>query len=440
VITLITPRKRSTIAFSSGDGLTVEQVIHNGKVGFAVYDKSSGSVGFTEIYGAIHPKENVPWLLPGMPSDYGNDYQLYLEVCKYIYDHVELQDDSLYDILTAWTMAAHRISEFESFPYINIIGPPDSGKTRLEKTLQQLSYRGIFGPSMTASAMFRAIDRDQVTIFYDQCEHLANSKEASDLLAIIDNGYQEGGKKFLTNMDTGDYEAFNLYSPKVFDSTRTLEGTLESRSIRVDMQSKIRRISVRIDKSKGAILRGKLLLYKFRHAEENEGTEEAEDTLMGHTKDSRLIELFLPLYIVTHDTSFPSGASSPSDKIMEYMKKMGKSREDLEQTSIEALIIEAITQGSELVVEGRLSLSNITDCFNSDRLPKEWWGVKGVSKRVRDLGFESCRMKDGKAGIYWNETLLKRHQQRFMKKCEEPEAKQDNVFALAIPAQLAGIA
>lgn len=426
--------RKPTTAVSSGDGLTFEQVTNNGKNGFAVYDNDSDSVSFTEIYGAIHPRENVPWLLPEMPSDYGNNYQLYLEVRKYVYDHVELRDEVLYDILAAWTMAAYRMSEFESFPYINIIGPPDSGKTRLEKTLQQLSYRGIFGPSITASAMFRAIDRDLVTVFYDQCEHLAHSNEASDLLAIVDNGYQEGGKKFLTNMDTGDYEAFNLYSPKVFASTKTLEGTLESRSIRIDMQTKTREISVRLDKSRGAILRGKLLLYKFRHAEANEGTEEAEAALMKQTKDGRLIELFLPLYTVTLDASFPSGASSPSAKIIEYLKKMVQLREDLEQVSVEAQIIKAITQCSELVEEGRLSLTNITNYFNADRLPIEQWGIKGVSKRVRDLGFESCRMKDGKTGVYWDETLLKKHQQRFMKEYEHSEAEHDHVFTVAISA------
>jgi hypothetical protein len=421
--------KKPVYAFSSGDGVKFEQVTQKGKNGFALYDPSSRNCTFEEKYGAILPRQNVPWLLPDMPTEYESDFTLYNDVRKYIYDHVELQTDVLYDILAAWTMAAYRLSEFDSFPYINIIGPSDSGKTRLERTLQHLSYRGIFGPSMTASAMFRAIHKDNVTVFYDQCEHLSNSKEASDLLAIIDNGYQKGGKKFLTNTDTGDYEFFNLYSPKVFASTKTLEGTLESRSIRINMQAKTREISIKIDEATGVALRGKLLLYRFRHAEEN---EDAEVTLMKHTKDGRLIELFLPLYTVTLSPSFPSGSSSPSVKILEYMKNTDKVRQDLEQISIEAQIIKAISECSESVQDGKLSFIDITEFFNSGRLPNEQWGTKGVSKRVKDLGFECCRMKNGRAGIYWDDKLLKKHQERFMKKVERSEETKEQAITVLV--------
>lgn len=329
-------------------------------------------------------------------------------------DHVELQCEADFDVLTAWVMAAYRFDEFQSFPYICAIGPPNSGKTRLVKILHQLSYRGIFGAAMTASSMFRAIDRDHVSVYFDQCEHLSNCKEAPDLLAIIDNGYQEGGKKFLTNVDTWEYEAFELYSPKVFASTKSLEDTLESRSIRISMQAKTRDISIKIDKEGATILRSKLLLYKFRHAEGNEENEDAEATLMSITRDGRLIELFLPLYVVTLAASFPSGSSAPSAKIVEYLKTKNQAKQDEDQTSVEAQIIKAITECSALVVDGKLAYSLVVCEFNEGRSDKEKWGTKGVAKKIRDLGFQPCRMIDGSMGIYWDETLLKKHQKRFL--------------------------
>ena len=51
--------------------------------------------------------------------------------------------------------------------------------------------------------------------------------------------------------------------------------------------------------------------------------------------DGRLIELFLPLYVVTLSSSFPSGPSSPSEIILRYMKMMSESRIDTEQVTIE---------------------------------------------------------------------------------------------------------
>jgi hypothetical protein len=412
---------KTKIAYSAGDGISIELVVHKGKLGFAVYNSGSQNCNFAECHGAIHPKENVPWLLPDLPIEYNDDYQLFNEVRDFIYDHVELPEDDYYDIMAAWTMAAYRFQEFESFPYICAIGPPGSGKTRLIKTLHQLSYRGLFGAGLTASAMFHAIDRDHVSIYYDQCEHLSNSKDAPDLLAIVDNGYQEGGKKYLTNTETGEYEAFNLYSPKAFASTRTLEETLESRSFRISMQARTRKISVRIDKKRAAILRSKLVLYKFRHSEGTEEIEEAEERLMKLTNDGRLIELFLPLYVVT-TSSFPSGASAPSAKILNYMKRMNQIRTDEEQVSIDAQIVNAISECKFVVCDGKLAFDLIACEFNKERAPNEQWKIKTVAKKVRDLGFESCRMSDGSTGIYWNDSLLERHQRRFLVEMK-PEAE-----------------
>jgi hypothetical protein len=419
---LVTQTK-TAVSYSAGDGATFELVENEGKSGFAIYNLGNDTYAFSEQTGSVLPKQNVPWLLATMPIDYGNDYQLYQEVRKFIYDHVELPEETEYDIMTAWVLAAYRFQEFQSFPYVCAIGPPASGKTRLVKTLHQLSYRGIFGAALTASAMFRAIHRDNVSIYLDQSEHLSNSMQAPDFLAIVDNGYQKGGKKYLTNNETGDYESFNVYSPKAFASTKTLEETLESRSIRISMQARTRDISIKIDEKRATILRSKLLLYKFRNSEGTEDTEEDEEKLMSLTKDGRLIELFLPLYIVTKSPSFPSGPSSPSSIIIEYMKHKSQSRKDEEQVSVDAQIIRSITNCAGNVTNGKISLEILSFDYNCGKPEKEWWKAKTLAKKVRDLGFETCRMTNGSTGFYWNEKVLKKHQQRFMiedKKIETP--------------------
>jgi len=377
-------------------------------------NKDTVSCRFTETLGSILPTQTVPWLLSEKPNDYGSDYKLFQEIITFLKDHVELPKEDDYIILAAWTMAANRFQEFESFPYICAIGPPGSGKTRLLKTLWQLSYRGLFGVGMTASAMFRAIDKDNVSLFLDQCELLSNTRERPDFLALVDNGYQEGGKKFLTNLEKGTYEAYSVYSPKAFSSTKSLEGTLESRSIRFNMQSKTRNISIRIDKTRATILRSKLLLYKFRHSEDTEATEDTEAKLMSITKNGRLIELFLPLYVIVTSSSFPSGPSSPSVKIIDYLKNLNRSRIANEQVSVDAQMIRAITDCEDQVQSGKLKCSVIVEKFNDGKNDWECWKTKTVAKKVRDLGFEACRMNDGSSGIYWNEPLLKGHQRRFL--------------------------
>ncbi len=420
------------ITYSAGDGITTELVEHQGKRGFAVYDATTKGCTFAEQLGQILPKQNAPWLLPQMPEEFGNDYQLYREIRAFIYDSVELAEESEYDMLAAWVLASYRFMDFDSFPYICAIGPPSSGKTRLIKTLAHLSYRGLFGAGLTASAMFRAIDKDRVSVFLDQAEHLSNSREAPDFLAIVDNGYQKGGKKILTNIETGDYEAFELYSPKAFASTKTLEGTLESRSIRFNMQARTRAISIKLDKARAAALRSKLLLYKFRHAEVAECTEETEAKLMQLTKDGRLIELFMPLYTVTLSSSFPSGTSVPSETILACLKAKNQSRINEEQVSIDAQIIRVMAACEKSVLAGKLSLELLSFEFNCGKPEKEWWKTRTIGKKVRDLGFESCRMSDGATGIYWNEELLKNHKKRFAIPDETPATEKQQT--IAVPA------
>ena len=213
-------------------------------------------------------------------------------------------------------------------------------------------------------------------------------------------------------MNTRDSD---LYSPKTFASTKTLEGTVESRSIRFNMRSKnTRKISIKIDRSRATTLRSKLLLYKFRQAEANEANEEAEAKLMSVIDDGRLIELFLPLYVVTLSPSFPSGSSSPSEIILQCIKSMNESRRNAEQITIAAQIIKVITECEAYVENGRLSYNDLLVNFNIGKSGKEEWGIKSLAKVIRDLGFESCRMSDGKMGIYWSEKLLNKHQKRFL--------------------------
>ena len=150
--------------YTAGNGITNELIQYNGKTGFAIYNPLSGSCTFIEHLGSICT--NASSALASSRNarlTMADDYKLFKEVRNFIYDNVEMPSDNDYDVLAAWLMASYRFMEFESFSYICAIGPPSSGKTRLIKTLWQLSYRGLFGAA-TASAMFRAINRDHVSI------------------------------------------------------------------------------------------------------------------------------------------------------------------------------------------------------------------------------------------------------------------------------------
>lgn len=165
-------------AFTSGrtsrpgldDFFDFKEVEHEDQVGFAVYYPSPNEdkLEFVSYYGEEFEsgvkfipksKDEIPWLLPSYPEEYGSENSLYSEVRQFIYLHLDLSLEWQYDVLTAWILAQWRQEEWTSCPYICVMGPKNSGKSRVEEVLQQLSYRGIFSPSMSNATLFHAIER-----------------------------------------------------------------------------------------------------------------------------------------------------------------------------------------------------------------------------------------------------------------------------------------
>jgi hypothetical protein len=403
------------------DFFDFEEVEHEGQNGFAVYhpDPAKDRWELVPYYSEEYndgvkfmpkSKDEIPWLLPSLPKEYTHEANLFQEVRKFIFDHLDLGFEWQYDILTAWVLAQWRQEEWSCCPYISIIGPKNSGKSRVEEVLQHLSYRGIFSPSMSTATLFHAIERDHVAVFFDEAEFLVDSKEKSELLSIINSGYRKGGKVYRFNVDKNTYEFYNVYGFKVFASTRILAETLENRSIVFYMQRNTRPVRLRIDTDRSAQLRGKLLLYRFRHLQKVD-TSSASDAIDAYlerrTRDNRLIEIFTPLMKVTEDMQ-------EQERIIEAFVTIAKIRETEEQLSLEALIVEAILKSKDKLENGKLSIATITEAFNTDRPEKEKWRADSVGRQVKKLGFESCRTSNGKRGIFWNEALFLKLQQRFL--------------------------
>jgi hypothetical protein len=408
---------------SLDDFFDFEEVLLDGQVGFAVYysysDSNTDRWEFHPYYGEeidggikFIPKseDEIPWLLPGYPTEYVSEVCLYAEIRGFIYAHLDLSFEWQYDVLTSWVLAQWRGEEWASCPYISVIGPKNSGKSRVEEVLHQLSYRGIFSPSMSIATLFHAIEKDHVSVFFDEAEFLIDSKEKNELLSIINNGYRKGGKVYRFNLDRNTYEFYDVYSFKVFASTRILAETLENRSIIIYMQRNSRPIRLRIDTDKAAELRGKLLLYRFRHLQ-TANTSTSSDAIDAYlerlARDNRLIEIFSPLMKVTENM--------PEQKrIIEAFMITAKTRETEEQLSLEASIVEAILKSKDTIENGKLSIGTITETFNAERSEKEKWRTDSIGRQIKKLGFESCRTLAGKRGILWNEALFHKLQQRFL--------------------------
>jgi hypothetical protein len=141
----------------------------------------------------IQPLKPSPWLLPNEPINYGSFQDLWTEIRQYIYDHLDLENNILYDILVAWVLASWTPERWETVPYLHFHGPSNSGKTRGLDILNELAYRPLLSPSVSASSIYRALDSWHPTFLLDEFEMYEKMKEQkSEIIGVINAGYKRG--------------------------------------------------------------------------------------------------------------------------------------------------------------------------------------------------------------------------------------------------------
>jgi len=421
------------IVRESGNFKNVEQVNHNGEMGFAIYE--NGSFTFRKQVGNAFPRTKVPWALAPMPIECKSEAELLAEIREAIFKYCDLSPEYNYDICAAWAMASWRLEAFNSVCYIEALGPPGSGKTRLLEALQALSYRGVLCSHVTFSSIFRAIEKDRVTLLLDQAEKLRSVKDSGDVISILDGGYRRGATKLLFDEKIDDYVAFEIFGFKAIAATNPLERSLEDRCIPILMQKAKREVPtwLKTDDKQLAQLRGKLLSYRFKlTAEESEDSEENEHRLMPLlekvTRDSRLRELFYPL-IYANKCSLSSESSLSSHPLAQAISTLDESRKEADYTSAYSEILHAIDSCIDLglIVNGRILIQSITDAFNEVRDMKFRVSPATVGGYLKTLGFDKQHTREGNAIVY-NEALMKQLHMRFVKVIETYAVKTGSPF------------
>ena len=104
-------------------------------------------------------------------------------------------------------------------------------------------------------------------------------------------------------------------------------------------------------------------------AEDTENTEDTEDPTGEVPPDlvfenQRFIEKYYPLYVV---------ANKGRSNIVTYANKLYQLEQLAEESGIEAEVVHAINRYHDLMSNGVVKASDITQIFNSQRNEKERW-------------------------------------------------------------------
>lgn len=362
------------------------------------------------------PMRRAPWPLskPKLTFTLLEEKGLWEDISQFVYDHIDVVEPELYDVLTAWVFATYLPEVWRVVPYVFFYGPVATGKTRGLETLQALAYRGILGANVSAASLFRGCDLWHPTICLDETE-IYSKVERADIIGLLNAGYRKGQYAWrVKNTEQGqELEMFDVFGFKALSGTEArarLAKTLESRSIKIRMIKNTRPIAFLVDLEKAEELRSQLLMWRFlklrqlfgEQCELSEPSLEVPPTL--NFANGRLIELFQPLLAV---------ANEGHENIVKYARKVYEIRQLEEETSVEAMILNALIE-SESKVEARVILTkDIRNTLNEDIPKKEQFKTRTVGRIMRRLGFLPKHTRQGNGWI-WNDSRLKLLKARYL--------------------------
>lgn len=382
----------------------------NGENGFAMFYYMDSEVKYEPNYlfeGIFYvPLNRVFWPLPKFPN---NEYRItsvidakaiFEEIRDYVYAHVELPHEALYDVAALWVMASYLKEKFDSIPYLCFIGPKDSGKTRALEVLWQLSYRGVLSPSFSSAALFRTIEKYGPTLCLDEAEIYGNEQK-TEAIAVLNAGYRKGQYILRVNNETSEIDCFSCFGFKGLASTNIFISTIESRAIIVNMRKNVRDIPLFIDKEKAATLRLMLLLYRFNILMDKEAILNDQDKILSYLpiRHGRIAELFYPLIAVSPNEEV-------KQKISKFAKEVYIKRLEEEKASTEAEFVEVLLSLADKVESGKLSIEAITEKFNQGKTEKQQWNPRSIGRWLKRLGFQSTRITKGLRAIFYETELL----------------------------------
>jgi hypothetical protein len=426
-------------------GATIfEQILSTtGKYKYALYQEMQDGTWQLETrlqFENFIPLAKTPLTHPSEPIEYETEDQLYNNVKTYIHTHLDLANESGYDILTAFVFKTWIEELFDFTCYLGFFGREAVGKSRGLEVLNQLCFRSWFTTGLTVATLFRLVERFNPTLLLDESEFLT-SEERKELVSLLNAGQRRGLTiPRMKGEHAEEVEFFSVYCPKVLSGTQQLKRTTTSRMIVFTMTKNVRSIPRRIDTTEGLKLRSQLLMWRFKKIAQMKNSLTLEQRLAGtelkatteypglEPLSGRTFELFYPLYY--------SAPPTARNNILEFAKELEETKLKAEKTELSSMIFEAILNLKDQAHRGLLLLKQIAQYINANQPPNYWITEKTIGSKCSQMGFEKTRVSQGTA-IILNQQLIDRLKRdprystellNFNEANEENEAKKDTVF------------
>ena len=141
------------------------------------------------------------------------------------------------EMVALWVIAAHAFNCFQISPRLHVRSPEKRcGKTIALDVLECLTPRSIRTENVTTAVLFRLIDGHQPTLLIDEVDSFLKDNE--ELRGALNAGHRRGGQMLRCEGDNNEVRAFKTFAPVALAGIGRLPGTLEDRSIVIEMRRK----------------------------------------------------------------------------------------------------------------------------------------------------------------------------------------------------------
>jgi DNA primase catalytic core len=274
----------------------------------------------------------------------------YRRIHSVLVQFLDFEDHRTYDYLTAWIIGTYFFPIFNYYPYIHLTGTKNVGKSKTMSLLSCLCFNAVASASMTAAALFRAVDSWRCTVLMDETEYL-HQREFTDKRLILNGGFQKGSYVSRTEKEGDKYRVRQLhnYCPKAFASIEGLDDTLASRTVQIYMHRShddaIKEREVQLESPIFQALRDELFLAAMTYGE-------AVDSIYGSMYRPGTVEfgdrefnLFKPILSI--------GAATQNEKIIKsligfanlsYRQKMMLHNDTAEENVLLRYLLELVVE------------------------------------------------------------------------------------------------
>jgi hypothetical protein len=192
---------------------------------------------------SLLPGLNEKWSLQSIDSFISVPYhppKIFDHIKMVLQGYIDLPLSAHYGLITAWSIATYFAPLFPAFPFLLLLGPKETGKSKLLEILSQFTFNAYKVKSISEAALADTTCGLRGAVLFDQAEYL--SKHMAGFLA--DSYKRAGAKRRIVAWKNGTryIRETSGYGPKCFASTRELDVDLTDRCCLINMQRTTRRL------------------------------------------------------------------------------------------------------------------------------------------------------------------------------------------------------